>query len=73
MSRGSAQSVTLAGAAASADLKVGHSSRTARMSRCNGDSDLPMSNNPAVNNVLVEGIVSQIWFEENDLGRRCLR
>jgi hypothetical protein len=45
MSRGSAQSFTLAGAAASATSKVGHSSRTANMSRCNGDSDLPMSAN----------------------------
>ena len=48
MSRGSAQSFTLPGAAASAISKVGHSPRTANMSRCNGDSDLPMSTNLAV-------------------------
>jgi hypothetical protein len=45
MSRGSAQSFTFPGAAASAISNVGHSSRTANMSRCNGDSDSPMSTN----------------------------
>jgi hypothetical protein len=45
MSRGSAQSFTLPGASASANSKVGHSSRTAKMSRCSDDRDLPMSTN----------------------------